>query len=276
MADQGGLLAIFAHPDDEASGTMAVYRDRGLPVTMLCATRGEVGQIEPGSGIEPGKLGEAREQELRDACAIVGVTDVRFLDYRDSGMQGTPDNEDPRSLNRAQAGSVVEEMVRVIRDVRPAGIITWDPTGGYGHPDHIAVHHHATAAFHHAGDASRFRNAGDVWKAQALAYMVFPIEEYAQLFQDIRQYGVNWDVPGDEDFASLPQVSANCSIDCTPFLATKLRALRAHKTQMGDWGPLLGMPEDLQRRFFGREWFHRVTPPVPEGRRITDLFDGLS
>jgi LmbE family N-acetylglucosaminyl deacetylase len=276
MADEGGLLAIFAHPDDEASGTMAVYRDRGLPVTMLCATRGEVGQIAPDSGIEPGKLGEARAQELRDACAIVGVTDVRFLDYRDSGMRGTPDNDDPRSLNQADPQRVEEEMVRVIRDVRPAGIITWDPTGGYGHPDHIAVHHQATRAFHAAADPARFPNAGAPWKAKALAYMVFPIEEYAKVFEEVRAHGVNWDVPGDEDLASLEQVPANCAIDCTPFLDAKLRGLRAHKTQMGDWGPLLKMPEELQRRFFGREWFHRATPPVAEGAILEDLFAGLS
>jgi LmbE family N-acetylglucosaminyl deacetylase len=99
----GGLLAIYAHPDDETfgvGGTMAKYADRGVPVTMVCATRGEVGEIAPGTDATPETLGQFREQELRDAMAILGVHDVRFLDYRDSGMRGTPENEDPRNLHK--------------------------------------------------------------------------------------------------------------------------------------------------------------------------------
>ncbi len=214
----GGLLAIFAHPDDETfgvGGTMAHYRDRGVPVTMVCATRGEVGEIAPGTDATPETLGRFREQELRDACAILGVSDVRFLDFRDSGMAGTPENDDPRCLHRAEPERVIEPLVHVIREVRPDVIATWDASGGYGHPDHIAVHHHATAAFHAAADAARYPSAGDGWRVPALFYNAIPVEEFMNLFEEARKRGIDiGEPPGDADaMASLPRVRPNCIID---------------------------------------------------------------
>src|SRR6478672_2526017 len=115
---EGGLLVALAHPDDESlvGGTMALYADRGIPVTLLCATRGEVGEIAEGTGATPETLGEFRERELREAARIMGVRDVRFLDYRDSGMQGTADNGDPRAFANADPARVVEQIVRIIDD----------------------------------------------------------------------------------------------------------------------------------------------------------------
>ena len=162
----GGLLAIFAHPDDETfglGGTMAHYSGRGMPVTMVCATRGEVGEISEGSAATPETLGQYREQELRDAMEVLGVSDVRFLEYRDSGMYGTPENADPRAFVNAPADTVVESLVRIIRERQPEVIVTWDESGGYGHPDHIATYHHATAACGAAADAARYaRSAGGI------------------------------------------------------------------------------------------------------------------
>src|SRR5438874_5056925 len=157
MAD-GGLLVALAHPDDESliSGTIARYASR-MPVTMLCATRGEVGEIAPGTGATRETLGAVREQELRDACGLLGVDDVRFLAYRDSGMQGTPENEDPRSFARADAERVAGEILGVMEQVRPKVVVTWDETGGYGHPDHMAMHRHVSAAF----ARMREKRAGD-------------------------------------------------------------------------------------------------------------------
>src|SRR5438874_1380367 len=146
MAD-GGLLVALAHPDDESliSGTIARYASR-MPVTMLCATRGEVGEIAPGTGATRETLGAVREQELRDACGLLGVDDVRFLTYRDSGMQGTPENDDPRNFARADAERVAGEIRAVIEQVQPKVVVTWDETGGYGHPDHEAMHERTPAA----------------------------------------------------------------------------------------------------------------------------------
>src|SRR5438067_4798024 len=116
MAD-GGLLVALAHPDDESliSGTIARYASR-MPVTMLCATRGEVGEIAPGTGATPETLGAVREQELRRACAFLGVSDVRFLGYRDSGMDGTPENKDRRAYVNASRDEVVAQLAAAFRE----------------------------------------------------------------------------------------------------------------------------------------------------------------
>lgn len=276
----GGLLAIFAHPDDETfgvGGTTAHYRDLGLPVTMVCATRGEVGEIAPGTDATPETLGQVREQELRDACAILGVRDVRFLDFRDSGMAGTPENDDPRSLNRAEPERVIESLVRIIRETRPDVIATWDASGGYGHPDHIAVHHHATAAFHAAGDASRYTSAGGAWQTRALFYNAIPVEEFAKLFVEARKRGIDMGEPpgGAENMASLPRVKPNCVIDVSAQYERKRRALRAHRTQMSDAGFIERLPADLIERLFSREHFYRAAPPLPDGKLLHDLLEDL-
>jgi LmbE family N-acetylglucosaminyl deacetylase len=272
------LLAIYAHPDDETfgvGGTMARYSALGDRVTMVCATRGEVGEIAPGTDATPETLGEHRERELRDACAILGVTDVRFLDFRDSGMQGTPENDDPRCLHQAQPERVIEPLVRVIREVRPDVILTWDASGGYGHPDHVAVHHHATAAFHAAADASSYPRAGAAWHTPRLLYAAIPIAEFVRVFEEMRRRGIDlgFEPPGgNENFARLQRVEPNCVVDVAAEFERKQRALAAHRTQMSDDGPFSKMPDDLRRDFFSREYFYVADPPLAPGIRIDDLF----
>jgi LmbE family N-acetylglucosaminyl deacetylase len=274
----GGLLAIFAHPDDETfglGGTMARYAERGVPVTMLCATRGEVGEIAAGSAATPETLGAFREQELRDAMGILGVTDVRFLDFRDSGMQGTPENGDPRNLINASTDAAIAPIVAAIRERRPDVIVTWDASGGYGHPDHIATHHHATAGYHAAADGSRYAHAGPPWLAPALFYTAIPIEEFGRMMQAMRDRGI--DVPefaADESIAELPRVKANCVIDVATYFERKMRAMLAHSSQITKDDPFMRIPEDLQRSFFGREYFYRAHPAMPEGAMIDDLLAG--
>jgi N-acetyl-1-D-myo-inositol-2-amino-2-deoxy-alpha-D-glucopyranoside deacetylase len=272
----GGLLAIYAHPDDETfgvGGTMARYAERGVPVTMVCATRGEVGEIAPGTDATPETLGQYREQELRDSMAILGVHDVRFLDYRDSGMRGTPENEDPRNLHNADGAKVVAELVRVIRERRPEVIATWDVSGGYGHPDHVAVHHHATAAFHAAADASSHPDAGAPWSGAKLFYTAFPVEEFARLMQQMRDRGI--ELPGFSEDAQeadeFVRVPANCIIDVSEYYDRKIAAMLAHKTQITAEDPFMRLPEDMKRDFFGREYFHRADPALADGVVITDF-----
>ena len=272
----GGLMAIYAHPDDETfgvGGTMAHYAGRGVPVTMICATRGEVGEIAAGSEATPETLGAYREQELRDAMAILGVDDVRFLEFRDSGMAGTPENADPRALHNAQADDVVGPLVAAIRERRPDIVCTWDASGGYGHPDHVAIHHHATAAVHAAADATRFGSAGAAWSTPRLFYTAFPIEEFIRIMTAMRERGI--DTPGfsDEntDLSELPRVEPNCIIDVSDHYDEKIRAMLSHKTQITPDDPFMRLPEDLQRSFFGREYFFRAQPPLAAGAMLTDF-----
>jgi LmbE family N-acetylglucosaminyl deacetylase len=277
MAD-GGILAIFAHPDDETFGvgaTMARYAERGVPVTMVSATRGEVGEIAPGTGATPETLAQYREQELRDAMAILGVTDVRFLGFRDSGMQGTAENKHPDALINAPADSVIAAMVRLIRETRPRVVVTWDESGGYGHPDHVAVHFHATAAFRAAADATAYRDAGAPWQPEALFYTAIPMDEFGKLMQEMQDLGIMEPNVADDPGLELPRVEANCVIDVQDQFERKERAMLAHRTQIQDMEPFMKLPVESRLRFFGREWFYRAHPPVADGVMLDDLFAGL-
>jgi LmbE family N-acetylglucosaminyl deacetylase len=274
---KGGLLAIFAHPDDETfglGGTMARCSARGVPVTMLCATRGEVGEISPGTGATPDTLGSFRAEELRVAMGMLGVTDVRFMGFRDSGMQGTPENDDPRSLVKAHPDAVTHIIVKAIRDLQPEVVATWDASGGYGHPDHIAVHHHATAAFNAAGDAAKYSTAGAPWQPKRLFYTAIPMKEFGRVMEEMRAAGV--DVPSiaedDGAMAELPRVEPNCIIDVTDLVGLKEQAMLSHRTQISDMDPFMRMPEEIRRRFFGREYFYQAYPELPAGTMLDSLF----
>jgi N-acetyl-1-D-myo-inositol-2-amino-2-deoxy-alpha-D-glucopyranoside deacetylase len=276
---EGGLLAIFAHPDDETfgiGGTMAHYAGRGVPVTMICATRGEVGEIAPGTDATPENLGVFREQELRDACAILGVQDVRFLGFRDSGMAGTADNEDQRAFARAHPDAVTHLLVKLIRETRPRVIVTWDPSGGYGHPDHIAAHKHATRAYSAAADPAQFPTAGPPHKADALYWLALPMSIFAELDKELRARGLpTFDVPGGaEELQQLEHVEPNVVLDVRDHYDQKVQALASHRTQMNNDDIFVSMPDDLRRKFFANEYFYRVDPKLPDGTMLHGLFEG--
>src|SRR6478672_43851 len=166
------ILAVYAHPDDEqgVSGTLAKYARQGVRTGLICATRGEVGEISDPALATPENLGAVRERELRDAAAVLGVQQLWFLDYRDSGMAGTAPNGDPRAFMNADGEEVVGRIVRIIREFKPQALVTFDATGGYGHPDHVAIHRWTTEAFATAADPARYPDAGPAWRAGRLFY----------------------------------------------------------------------------------------------------------
>ncbi|MFX4291324.1 N-acetyl-1-D-myo-inositol-2-amino-2-deoxy-alpha-D-glucopyranoside deacetylase [Streptomyces bohaiensis] len=154
-----GVLLVHAHPDDESINngvTMAACVELGVPVTLVTCTRGEEGEVIPASLAEltsdrEDRLGAHRVTELADAMAELGVTDHRFLTIagetpRDSGMMGLPHNERPGAFWGVDLDRAAAELAAVIRETRPATVITYDPDGGYGHPDHIQAHRVATRA----------------------------------------------------------------------------------------------------------------------------------
>ncbi len=157
------LLLVHAHPDDESIGTgatMAKYAAEGAQVTLVTCTLGELGEIIPPSlahlaADREDRLGEYRIGELAAACAALGVTDHRFLGgpgrWRDSGMMGTPANDDPRCFWRADVDEAAAALLGIIREVRPQVLVTYDANGCYGHPDHIQAHRVAWRAFELAG-----------------------------------------------------------------------------------------------------------------------------
>ena len=132
MADQRRLMMAFAHPDDEsrlAGSTIAKYSAEGADVVVVCATRGEAGEIEPGVDATPETLGDVREAELRASVAVAGAK-LELLNYRDSGMAGTPENRNPKAFVQAPEAEVVDKLVALIRQYKPQVIVTFDEKGG--------------------------------------------------------------------------------------------------------------------------------------------------
>src|SRR3990172_10089795 len=169
------LLAVLAHPDDETfgtGGTLALYARLGVEVHLVCATAGEVGEAPPDlKGFA--SVGEMRKSELRCAAQTLGLTQVHFLGYRDSGMPGSPDNLHPQALAAAPLEKVAREVAALIRRIRPQVVITFDPIGGYRHPDHIAIHNATVLAFEAAGDAARFPASLPAYRPARLYFHTF-------------------------------------------------------------------------------------------------------
>lgn len=257
------VLLIFAHPDDEAfgcAGTIAALTDADVPVVLVTATRGEAGEISSQRLATPTTIGAVREMELRAAMALIGVADVRFLGYRDSGMDGTPENEDARSLHRAPFDEVVAQLTAQIRDVRPGAVITFGADGIYGHPDHVAVHRATVAAVKAAADDGQPTGLGEPWRVPALYFSAVP-RERIQAMAD-RSDGPFRQM-SDEQLANLgtPDDEITTKVDVSQYRERKEQVIRAHQTQVGEGGPMADMPREQVDAFLSREHFVRV--PLP-------------
>jgi LmbE family N-acetylglucosaminyl deacetylase len=148
-------------------GTLLKYGQAGVETGLICLTRGEVGEISDPALATPETLGEVREGELRAVAQALGVQHLWFLGYRDSGMAGTAENQNSRSLLQANPAEVIGKIVAVIRAFRPQVVVTFDETGGYGHPDHIAAWQHTTSAFSVAADLAQYPELGPVHQARS-------------------------------------------------------------------------------------------------------------
>lgn len=258
------VLVVVAHPDDETfstGGLMARSVAEGHAVTVVCVTRGEVGEISDPALATPETLGQVREQELRDAMAELNVHDVRFLDYRDSGMDGTPENDDPRALVQAEPMQVAMELTAVMQEVNPDVIVTWDRSGGYGHPDHVRVHETVTDAF----DSYVMRSG----KSARLYYMALPVHLFAEMAAELRAEGVDW---GNEEIRDsimrLERPPVTTAIDVTAYVEAKRRAIACHRSQFPPESPWDKVSEGLRARMFGTEYYSRVVPPWNEGEPV--------
>jgi N-acetyl-1-D-myo-inositol-2-amino-2-deoxy-alpha-D-glucopyranoside deacetylase len=274
------LLAVFAHPDDEtfgAGGTLALYARRGVEVHLVCATRGEVGEAPPGLKGFP-SVGEMREAELRCAAGILGLAGVHFLGYRDSGMPGSSDNNHPKALAGAPAGEVARATARLIRRLQPQVVITFDPIGGYRHPDHIAAHRAAVEAFRMASDPAYFPEDGTPYSPQKLYFHTFPhgfiragVRILSLLGQDPHHFGKNRDI----DIASLAEVDfpIHAKINVRSVIGVKQQASACHSSQGG--GGMSGAAFWLTRLFGASEDYMRAEPQPPPEKIERDLFEGV-
>src|SRR5438105_969049 len=196
MATQRTLVAVHAHPDDECIGTGGIltrYAAEGVRTILVTCTDGAVGEISDPALATPENLAEVRDGELAEAVRILNVSRLVKLGYRDSGMAGTSDNNQPASFHQANFDEALERVVRVVREEHASLIVTYDERGGYGHPDHIRAHQVAVAAFEAAGDASRFPDAGPPWTPDKLYYTAVPRSAMLRFAERLEAAGI--DVP---------------------------------------------------------------------------------
>jgi LmbE family N-acetylglucosaminyl deacetylase len=281
------LLLVFPHPDDESfgpGGTIARYAAEGAAVHYVCATRGEVGTVQPAM-LKPfehlpedQRLGALREGELRCATEKLGLTGLHFLGYRDSGMTAT---SDPRAFVNADPDQVVGQIVGLIRAIKPQVIITFDPYGGYGHPDHIFIHHRTTEAFHAAADPSRYPSAGEPYQPQKLYWTAFPKSALRLVLIGMRLFGRDLSKFGQNKDIDLRPIAEHIypvttRIDIWPYYSIKREASMCHASQGGSGLQLRGLPGVAQRRLLGYELFTLVEPS-PNGRHPIerDLFEDV-
>jgi N-acetyl-1-D-myo-inositol-2-amino-2-deoxy-alpha-D-glucopyranoside deacetylase len=279
--DQPVLLAVLAHPDDETfgtGGTLALYARRGVKVFLICATRGEVGEVDEEYMQGFNSIADRRVDELRCAVGLLGLTEVIFLDYRDSGMEGSPDNRHPQALTAQPVEEVANKVAEHIQRIRPQVLITFDPIGGYWHPDHIAIHQATVRAFELCRD-EKIKTGIKPFIPSKFYFNTFPrgfLKAGVRLIRlfggDPRHFGRNKDI----DLLSIAEVDfpINAKISYLPVAEIRDQASACHASQGGqsmNRGPL-GW---FRRLFSANETFMRAFPP-PDGKRIErDLYEGL-
>ena len=216
------LLAVFAHPDDETfrcGGTLALLAQRNVRVQVLTATRGQAGSRGVLPLCAPEELPAVRENELRCACAALGIQPPILLDYQDS------------QLSEADPEQIVAEILAVIREVHPQMILTYGPDGVSGHPDHIAIGRFTTEAFRRALDVV------------ALHTIAVPHSLANEL--------------GMTQIHTVPDDAITLTVDVSTVWAAKMAAIHCHQTQLGE-SPILRASPEKQHLFLGTEYFQRV------------------
>ena len=270
------LLGVFAHPDDEGttSGALLHYSTLGIEPGLVCATRGEVGEIADPALATPENLGQVREGEMRAAAEALGVHNLWFLDYRDSGMAGTADNADPRSFAQASAAAVVGKLVAIIRQFRPQVMVTFDETGGYGHPDHIAIYRHTTSAFYAAADAVQYPEHGPAHLVSKLYYTSFPRSFIRQMGELMREQNYQGSFSNlDPEKLGLPDELINVRLNVEPWVEAKNRSWAMHRTQMDPNNAMAQLPPEMQRKWRMFEYFQLAATRVgPDIEGENDLF----
>ena len=254
----GTLVSFHAHPDDEAilvGGTLALAADAGHRVVLVFATRGDLGEVDDGV-LEPDEaLADRREAEARAAADVLGVARVEFLPYFDSGMAGEPTNDRDGAFTGADVEAAAAELATILRDEGAEVLTAYDAHGGYGHPDHIQVHHVG-------------RRAGELARTPRVYAATVSREYYlglADLMQDAVPEGVDAPDPEAMDLG-VPEATITTTVDVTSVLDRKRAAMAAHPSQIPAESFFLTIDDDAFRLAFGLEWFIRLdeTPTGPE------------
>jgi len=278
------LLFVGAHPDDETfaiGGTLAHYAAAGVKVYYACATRGEVGTADEASMRGFASVGDMRWAELECAARALGLAGVVYLGYRDSGMAGWPDNKHPGALAMAPLEQVAGRVVKVIRELKPEVVITHDAMGGYRHPDHVAVHKAAAAAFNASGDPALYPEAGPAFQPQKLYFSVFrrgllrlAVRLMPLFGMDPHRFGRNKDIDLAGLVAEKFPVHASIRLD-KKTVAVRDRATACYRSQTSGstMSRLFGF---VSRLSVQRDSYMRAYPPITGKQREKDLFEGIT
>lgn len=267
MNTQLKLMSVLAHPDDESLGTggiLAKYAAEGVETYLITATRGERGWFGaekdyPG----PAALGQIREAELRAAAKVLGIREVTLLDYLDG------------DLDQADPIKAIRQIAADIRRVRPQVVVTFDPNGVYGHPDHIAIAQFTTAAVTAAADPSFAGVKGRSHRVSKLYYRGFTAPEqqaYEAAFGDLIMQ-----IDGIERRStSWPDWAITTRIDISAYWEQVWDAVACHQTQLPGYQALKALPDEYHHALWGTQTFYRAFSFVNGGREIEqDLFAGV-
>jgi N-acetyl-1-D-myo-inositol-2-amino-2-deoxy-alpha-D-glucopyranoside deacetylase len=296
------LLLVHAHPDDEVIGqgaTMARYAAEGRGVTLVTCTAGEMGEIlvpelEHLAADKEDKLGEHRRTEIADAMTALGITDHRWLGgfqtYRDSGMKWhedgyaiAADDTHANAFSLADLTEAADHLVAVIREVQPQVLVTYDPFGGYGHPDHIQAHRVAMYAAQLAAVPSYRLDLGEPWEIAKIYWGAMSESRMRSGLRSLREAGDTTSFEGmDPDGPLPPFVTADenlaAVVDGNAFLEQKMQAFRSYPTQVALDGPFFALSNNKGNEMWGDEYFRIVKGERGELNSDgleTDLFSGV-
>jgi len=280
------LLLVHAHPDDETINngvTMAKYAADGIDVTLVTCTRGEEGEVLVDSLLnlassKDDKLGEHREVELKDAMRELGIKDFRFLGspskkWRDSGMMGMPQNDRKDVFWQADLDEAANELVKIILEIKPQVLITYDEFGGYGHPDHIKAHQVAMRAAEIASQQG--------WQVSKIYWNTMPRSVIQMGIDKMKEVGSEFfgaENADDLPFAK-PDELVTSVVKAPEYVPQKLAAMKAHATQISVDGPFFALSNNLGLSVWGDEYYTlvkgEISGPFDENGRELDLFAGV-
>jgi N-acetyl-1-D-myo-inositol-2-amino-2-deoxy-alpha-D-glucopyranoside deacetylase len=277
-------LLVHAHPDDETinnGATMALYAALGAQVTLITCTRGEEGEVLTPELVhlassETDGLGDHREIELANAMQALGIKDFRFLaqgegKYRDSGMMGTEPNNRRDVFWQADLEEAADYLVKVIEEIKPHILITYDEIGGYGHPDHIQAHRVAMRASEKSS-----------WQIEKIYWNTMPKSVLAESMAKMKELGS--DFFGADNVDDLPFAKddsfVTTLIDGNAYVEAKMAAMKAHHTQISLDGPFFALSDNLGLKVWGNEYYTLVkgekSAPFDANGRESDLFAGVT
>ncbi|MFW6070431.1 MAG: PIG-L deacetylase family protein [bacterium] len=262
------LACVLAHPDDEtlsAGGILARYAAEGVETYVITATRGE--EAWPGDDeAHPGRraLAQLREQELREAARVLGLQDVVLLNYAHG------------ELHQASAAGAIGQIVAHLRRIRPQVVVTFDPYGFYGHPDHVAICQFATAAVVAAANPAYASSNG--WPSHQVSklYYMAHTQPLVDLYHAALGERVLRSDYGERQPVAWPGWAVTTRVDTSDHWQAVWQAFTCHRSQLGTYETLYGAPEGQRRRLWSAPTFYRVFSLVNGGGELeTDLFDGL-